>query len=101
MTTTSAGAALTTDAMALLQAGRLGEAEQLFRQAFALDPQNALALLGLGVIEHRGGNFAAALALFDRCILIAPALAAAHVNRGNSWRKASSTTQRSTRLRPR
>ena len=84
MTTTSAGAALTTDAMALLQAGRLGEADQLFREAFALDPQNALALLGLGVIAHRTGNFAAALALFDRCILIAPALAAAHVNRGNS-----------------
>ena len=70
--------------MALLQAGKLHEAELQFRDALARDGDDAQALLGLGIIAHRTGHFAAALQWFDRCLAIEPSLAAAHVNRGNS-----------------
>lgn len=70
--------------MALLQAGNLRGAERRLRDALACDARDAQALLGLGVVAHQTGHFAAALALFDRSISVNPSLPAAHVNRGNS-----------------
>lgn len=70
--------------MALLQSGKLREADTSFRRAFACDGRDAQALLGLGIIAHQTGNFATALEFFDRAIAIDATLAAAHANRGNS-----------------
>ena len=70
--------------MALLQAGNLREAELRFREAMSRDARDVQALLGLGIIAHRAGHFAAALELFDRTLAVDPTLAAAQVNRGNS-----------------
>ena len=87
MTKVSAGPTLVplvAEGMALLRAGNPHEAEPLFRNALALDPRDAQAMLGLGIIAHQTGHFAAALELFDRSIALDPTLVAAHVNRGNS-----------------
>ncbi len=83
MTNTSA-AALVLDAMALLQAGNLREADQCFRTAYALDQRSAQSLIGLGIVAHRTGNFPLAVEFFDRAITVDPSIAAAHVNRGNA-----------------
>ncbi len=83
MINTSA-AAIVLDAMALLQAGNLREADQCFRRAYALDQRNAQSLIGLGIVAHRTGNFLLAVEFFDRAIKVDPAIAAAHVNRGNA-----------------
>ncbi len=75
---------LATQGMSLLQAGNAREAELRLRSAIAADGTNATALMGLGVIAHQTGHLAPALDLFDRAITAAPAMAAAHVNRGNT-----------------
>ena len=67
-----------------LQAGNLRDAELRFREALSRDGHDAQAMHGLGIIAHQTGNFAEALALFNRAIAQAPSLTAAHVNRGNS-----------------
>ena len=72
------------DGMALLQAGNLREADQCFRQAYALDQRSAQSLIGLGIVAHRTGNFVLAVDFFDRAIKVDPAMPAAHVNRGNA-----------------
>ena len=46
-------------ALADHQAGRLNEAEQLYRQVLRLDPEYADALHFLGVLSHQRGNHAA------------------------------------------
>ncbi|MEO8103645.1 MAG: tetratricopeptide repeat protein [Betaproteobacteria bacterium] len=72
------------EGMALLQAGNLRDAELRFRSALGRDVRDAQALLGLGIIAHQTGHFAAALELYDRALAADPALAAAQVNRGNA-----------------
>ena len=75
---------LTQQALALLQAGQLKEAELRFRESLSRDPLDAQALHGLGIVAHHTGNFDAAIDLFDRALALAPRFAAAWVNRGNS-----------------
>jgi protein O-GlcNAc transferase len=71
-------------AMAHHQAGRLGEAEQLYRQILAAQPQNADALHLLGLIAQQIGNHDAAIDLISRAIAINANYPAAYSNLGTS-----------------
>jgi predicted O-linked N-acetylglucosamine transferase (SPINDLY family) len=66
--------------------GRLQEAENLFRQIIALDPNHADALHMLGVIARRTGNNQAAIDLIRRALAIKPGCANANFNLGNALR---------------
>src|SRR5579883_151461 len=54
----------------LHQAGRLEEAEQIYRQILALDPEHADSLHLLGVIATQTGQFDAAIGLITRAIQV-------------------------------
>lgn len=53
-------------AFASHQAGRLAEAERLYREALASDPSHGPALHGLGIVALQAGHFAPAADLFSR-----------------------------------
>lgn len=65
-------------------AGRLQEAEQVYRQVLAAAPGHADSLHMLGVIASQCGQPAAALACIDQAIAIKPSAAAFHVNRAGA-----------------
>jgi tetratricopeptide (TPR) repeat protein len=65
----------------LHRAGRLQEAEQVYRQVLAASPAHADSLHMLGVIAHQCGQPEAALGYFDRAISLKPSSAIFHVNR--------------------
>ena len=67
-------------AVAHHQAGRLPEAERLYRRILADDPNNVGALNNLGLIIARDE----AMVLFQRAIELAPDFADAHVNLGGA-----------------
>ena len=82
-----AGAALTlAQARALHQAGRIGEAEPLYRAWLLSKPDDPDALNLLGVLCHRSDRLAEGLALIERAIALAPRSASAHCNRGAALR---------------
>lgn len=64
------------------QAGRLGEAERIYRQILAQQPNDAQALYYLGLIAHQVGRHAAAVDLVRRSIALWPDNAEAHYNLG-------------------
>jgi predicted O-linked N-acetylglucosamine transferase (SPINDLY family) len=64
------------------QAGRLREAERLYRQILAVQPDHFNAMHLLGVIAHKTGRNADAVQLIRRAIALAPDFAAAHSNLG-------------------
>jgi len=66
------------------QAGRLPQAETLYRQVLGADPNHAEALHLLGVIARQVGQPDRAVELIGRAIALAPANAAAHYNLGNA-----------------
>ncbi len=70
------------DALRHHQAGRLAEAEQVYRQILAIDPDHADSLHLLGMIADRGGRPAAAIEMIRRSIAIDPAQASYHSNLG-------------------
>jgi Flp pilus assembly protein TadD len=65
------------------QAGRLGEAEQIYRQILAREPNHAGALHNLGVIAFQARRKDAAEDFFRRAIALAPDYAEAHINLGS------------------
>ena len=65
------------------QAGRLAEAERIYRQVLAQQPNHADALHLLGVLAVQAGRLDAAVELIRRAIRLKPDLAGAHVNLGN------------------
>jgi hypothetical protein len=65
------------------QAGHLDEAEQLYRRALAIDPQNADCLHLLGMIAFQSGQLTRAAALIRQAIELHPAAASYHSNLGN------------------
>jgi len=69
-------------ALAHHTAGRLTEAENLYRQILVHDPDDADALHLLGALIAQRGLGDAALALIDRAILVDPGVAEFHNNRG-------------------
>jgi tetratricopeptide (TPR) repeat protein len=65
------------------QAGRLREAEQLYRQILGQQPEHAGALHYLGLIAHQAGHSDEAVKLISRSLALMPGWAEAHSNLGN------------------
>jgi Flp pilus assembly protein TadD len=65
-------------------AGRLAEAEQVYRQVLAADPRHADANHMLGVLALQSGHPGAALDLFDAAILAKPLVSVYHVHRAHA-----------------
>ena len=68
------------------QAGRLPQAEQLYRQVLAADPRQPDALHLLGVLAQQSGKLDAAIQLIIRAIAIRPD-AVYHTNLGEALRR--------------
>jgi tetratricopeptide (TPR) repeat protein len=66
--------------------GRLQEAESLYRQIIARQPDHADAMHLLGIIYRRGGDNATAIGLFCRAIAVDPACENANYNLANALR---------------
>jgi tetratricopeptide (TPR) repeat protein len=64
------------------QAGRLVEAESIYRQILAKEPMHAESLLHLGVIAHQVGQNDAAVELIRRTLALAPGYPEAYNNLG-------------------
>jgi len=64
------------------RAGRLGEAEQLYRQVLAQQPENADALHFLGVLAHQVGRNDLAVDLISKAIALNPNWPDAYSNLG-------------------
>ena len=65
------------------RAGRLREAESLYREILAQQPEHAGALHGLGMLAQHAGQIAAAIDLLRRAVAIEPSWAEAYFNLGN------------------
>jgi tetratricopeptide (TPR) repeat protein len=70
------------------QAGRLRQAEQLYRQILASNPRDAAALHLLGVVAHQEGRDAAAIELISEAIRIDGTQPDYHCNLGGAYRHA-------------
>lgn len=77
-----AGGGLLAEAVALHQAGRLGEAESRYRQVLAANPRQPDALHLLGMLAHQTGHSDAALGLLDQALAINRRHPLYHTNRG-------------------
>jgi tetratricopeptide (TPR) repeat protein len=66
------------------RAGRLREAEQLYRQILAQKPEHADAMHLLGVLAHQVGRNDVAVGLIHRAIALNPNNAKAHSNLGSA-----------------
>ena len=64
------------------QAGRLAEAEALYRQIVAVEPRHADALHLLGVLAHQAGRGDLAVDLIRQAIAVAPQVPGYHYNLG-------------------
>jgi Flp pilus assembly protein TadD len=64
------------------QAGRLRDAEQLYRQVLARQPEHAIAIHNLGVIALQVGHYDVAMELLRRFIAVNPNDPEAHSNLG-------------------
>jgi predicted O-linked N-acetylglucosamine transferase (SPINDLY family) len=64
------------------RAGRLHEAEKLYRQILASNPQHPDALHMLGVLAHQSGDNITARELIARSIAVRPGVPDAHANLG-------------------
>jgi len=76
--------ALFGQALALHQAGRLAEAEPLYRRVLQADPRHSDSLHLLGVINYQRGEYDQALRQISAALAINPNLAAAHNNLGTA-----------------
>lgn len=76
------------------QAGRLAEADDIYRQVLAGDPQNASAWHLRGVVASQLGNNPAAIQCIQRAIELLPAYAEAHNNLGVVLEKERDWTRR-------
>jgi protein O-GlcNAc transferase len=70
-------------AVALHQAGKLQEAEQLYRQVLKTNPRDPSVIHLLGVIAHQTGNHNQAANLINQAIAIYPRGAEMYVNLGS------------------
>ncbi len=89
------------------QAGRFDEAERIYREILASDPDCADALHLLGLIDAVRGNHQEALRRIRQAIRLSPAMAVYHSNLGrlyretNRLREAEAAYRDATRLDPR
>ncbi|MGA2229872.1 MAG: tetratricopeptide repeat protein [Tepidisphaeraceae bacterium] len=74
-------------AAAFHQAGRLAEADALYQQVLAQQPNDAAALHGAGVVALQNGRFAEAVELIGRAVAISPSSASYHMNLGVALHK--------------
>jgi predicted O-linked N-acetylglucosamine transferase (SPINDLY family) len=86
-------AALLGQAAALQRAGRLQDAEALYRTVLDSQPQNAQALEGLGVLLLDDNRAEAALTLLGLAVRFAPQRPEAHYNHGCALIKAGRLAQ--------
>ncbi len=88
------------------QAGRLPEAEAIYRQILALDPGHARALHFLGVIAHQVGRNEVAVELIREAIALTPDAADFHSNLGlalkerGQWSEAIAAYRQAIALKP-
>src|SRR4051812_49024322 len=88
------------------QAGRLAEAEAIYRQILAQSPDHADALHLLGTLAGQTGHTDAAIDLIGRAIAITPTPAVFHSNLGETyrrsgqWERAIASLHRATELGP-
>ena len=68
------------------QAGRLAEAEALYRQILAAEPQHAAALHHVGVIAHQLGRYDLAVEWIHRSLAATPGSASAYCDLGEAYR---------------
>jgi tetratricopeptide (TPR) repeat protein len=66
------------------QAGRLAQAEEIYRRVLAQQPNHPDALHMLGVIAHQGGRLDAAVELIEQAIRLKPDSPDAYYNLGNA-----------------
>ncbi len=71
---------LLTEGLRHHQAGRLDEAERLYRRALAVDPGSADGLHLLGMIAHQAGRHDVAVDLIGKAATISPMVALYHSN---------------------
>jgi protein O-GlcNAc transferase len=69
-------------ALGLHRAGRLTEAEEIYRQILKAEPDHFDSLHLLGVVHHQRGDHAKAVRQIDTALRINPDVAHAHCNRG-------------------
>lgn len=81
-TPTSAATELAEQGIALHDAGKLEDAEQHYRKALGLEPDHAIALCYLGLLNAQHQQLEAAAALLRRAIASDPELAEAHHHLG-------------------
>lgn len=74
-------------ALELHRAGRLAEAEAVYRKALSVDPNNAPALHLLGVVLHQNKRSAEGALFIKRAIALQPNVAAYHNNLGEALRE--------------
>jgi predicted O-linked N-acetylglucosamine transferase (SPINDLY family) len=88
------------------QAGRLHEAEPIYRQILSADPNHRDAWHLLGVVAYQVGNHQAGVECIQRALAYRPDWAEAHYNLGNAWRgqgkldEAVACYQRALQLKP-
>ena len=80
-------------ALAHHQAGRVAEAEQLYRQILAVQPNHVEAMHMAGVIASQAGRHDEAVALIGKVVQLAPRFAQAHSNLGNVLRNMGRPTE--------
>ena len=94
------------EAVRLHGAGRLREAEGLYRQILQREPNNAEAMHHLGLVGHQVGQHAAALDMMRRSIALQPNVSFFHKNVGavlqamGQFRDAAEAYERGIRLAP-
>ena len=74
------------EAMAHHQAGRLPQAETLYRQVLQAAPEHVEALYLLAILAQQVGQCAVAVDLLDQAIRIQPGTAELHLRRGDALR---------------
>ena len=75
------------------RAGRLSQAEALYRKVLAVDPNHPEALHLLGVVAYQCGKIASALQLIEQALPALSELPDAHLNYGNALREAGRPTE--------
>jgi len=69
-------------ALELHQAGRIGEAENAYREVLKVQPENPGAIFLFGLCHHQRGDHESAITLMDIALEMNPAMPQAHYNRG-------------------
>ncbi len=70
------------EAVALIAAGRLGEARSVLQRILGLDPDHVGALVNIGTVAYRTGELDAALDYFRKAVRLDPGQAMAFSNMG-------------------